>query len=713
MRGGMPNKAIADGVGRVFTPPWNKKRLPPNSPHAVRHAAAVNAVAAHTASAEVPPSPARGCGERWKRPAHAEEARSPLSPQRGAAERGLAHEVEARDSRAPALKPYPIMSLSTQMAQVSSPAKPDFSPSTIGVGQRRRVCAAIEGLAEKWDVCSAAVPCFQAVRGILAAHKDRDAMLQMIVPALSSRAKAFVMSGPADPALPGSHVPPRQQPPAAAAPEPADGAAGSSGRPGAPCMEGTRVFVGELQLLLQSMLELDQGTAEAAALTSHIAALRATLQSGGRTQPSAAPSLPPASDGAQSAAMLHEQLRQAHAARDDASARHSAAQELLAHKDALLEEAHTDSQQLSEQVSRTCAQVAQLTEKLHAMGEKAREQELVHQQQMSSAHMQQQQLQEECSALQRALDASLLERDALEKAAAFLMSPSHQKNRMVLASQLDDARNAHSELAATSAALEQEAKRGREEIAALQARVRELEEEVAKPDISEETRRQQERVRQLETEAESARCTLARLQQELEQEQVARREADGRMRESHAHSLQDHGGQPDGALKEEVETLKREVAQCRQERERIVADGARMREELDKAQRDKKALESAAAFLMSPSHQKGRMQLAGDLEEALSKQRMLAEREQELCDQVERLEEALRRSVLEVEEERGLAEDSRERVRELEEELEAVVGEGRERERERGELHGEVAKLQKRLREEEEKVTLTRVCLRV
>jgi hypothetical protein len=44
----MPNKALVDGVGRVCTPPWNKKRLPPGSPNEVRHAAAVNAAAADT-----------------------------------------------------------------------------------------------------------------------------------------------------------------------------------------------------------------------------------------------------------------------------------------------------------------------------------------------------------------------------------------------------------------------------------------------------------------------------------------------------------------------------------------------------------------------------------------------------------------------------------------------------------------------------------------
>jgi len=57
-----------------------------------------------------------------------------------------------------------------------------------------------------------------------------------------------------------------------------------------------------------------------------------------------------------------------------------------------------------------------------------------------------------------------------------------------------------------------------------------------------------------------------------------------------------------------------------------------------------------------------------------------------------------------VEEQRVLAEDARERVKELEEELEAVVGDLREREREREDLRRELAKGEARLREEEEKV---------
>ena len=48
-------------------------------------------------------------------------------------------------------------------AQVMSPAKPDFSPSTIATGQRRRLCAALEGLAEKHSVCAASMLSFQVI----------------------------------------------------------------------------------------------------------------------------------------------------------------------------------------------------------------------------------------------------------------------------------------------------------------------------------------------------------------------------------------------------------------------------------------------------------------------------------------------------------------------------------------------------------------------
>jgi hypothetical protein len=97
------------GVARVFTPPWNKKRLPPGSPHGTRHAAAVNAAAANAASC---------MAEASRTHAGAEGARSPLSPQRGPYERGLAHATLMGADRAPSRMGYPVVSLSTQMAQV-------------------------------------------------------------------------------------------------------------------------------------------------------------------------------------------------------------------------------------------------------------------------------------------------------------------------------------------------------------------------------------------------------------------------------------------------------------------------------------------------------------------------------------------------------------------------------------------------------------------
>lgn len=110
-----PAGAPADGgVARVFTPPWNKKRLPPGSPHGTRHAAAVNAAAANAAAAN-----AAGCMAAASRThAGAEGARSPLSPQRGPCERGFAHATLTGADRALSRTGFPVVSLSTQMAQV-------------------------------------------------------------------------------------------------------------------------------------------------------------------------------------------------------------------------------------------------------------------------------------------------------------------------------------------------------------------------------------------------------------------------------------------------------------------------------------------------------------------------------------------------------------------------------------------------------------------
>ena len=110
----MMPKSIADGVGRVFTPPWNKKRLPPNSPHGVRHAAAVHAAVA--AEKNSPQSSAR-IRDQLKQ-SDEDESRSPLSPQRDIGERGLAHSADIAAARGHMHKAYPIVSLSTQMAQV-------------------------------------------------------------------------------------------------------------------------------------------------------------------------------------------------------------------------------------------------------------------------------------------------------------------------------------------------------------------------------------------------------------------------------------------------------------------------------------------------------------------------------------------------------------------------------------------------------------------
>ena len=57
--------------------------------------------------------------------------------------------------------------------QVMSPAKPDFSPSA-GMGQRRRLCAVLEGIAEKHDVCYAAMQSFQVCNTACSPLTDSD-----------------------------------------------------------------------------------------------------------------------------------------------------------------------------------------------------------------------------------------------------------------------------------------------------------------------------------------------------------------------------------------------------------------------------------------------------------------------------------------------------------------------------------------------------------
>ena len=61
----------------------------------------------------------------------------------------------------------------------------------------------------------------------------------------------------------------------------------------------------------------------------------------------------------QSLAALREDLKEAVNSRNDAKTRHLNAQDLLSHKDTLLEQAGVETQHLSDQVSRTCSQVCE------------------------------------------------------------------------------------------------------------------------------------------------------------------------------------------------------------------------------------------------------------------------------------------------------------------------------------------------------------------
>ena len=326
------------GVGRVYTPPWNKKKLPPASPNATRHAAAINATVASASFVTFaqPLSPAQAFANK------AEHARSPLSPQRDASDRGLAHAADVAGARGRTLSMYPVVSLSTQLAQVMSPAKPDFSPTTLGAGQRRRLCAAIEGLAEKYEVCSAAIPSFQTVQVILRAHKDQ--LFESVMPSLSVRAKAFL--SPSSVSSSQQRLDVQQQlRDCDTAPVQATVSSSSSGRPGGACMEGSRVFVCELQQLLNSIRELEIGKGMHYKLDSHVETLYSTLNSSKSSScaPKQGEHVLSLSDTVDTIA-LEQELAKALTALNDAKAREFAAQDRMAHKDKMLEEAAAEKQ---------------------------------------------------------------------------------------------------------------------------------------------------------------------------------------------------------------------------------------------------------------------------------------------------------------------------------------------------------------------------------
>ena len=322
-------------------------------------------------------------------------------------------------------------------AQVMSPAKPDFSPSS-GMGQRRRLCAVLEGIAEKHDICQAAMHSFQVGNTLVplaavgsahrspTAHADhhsnshlglpqtvhavleafKDPIIKSVVPALSARAKDFLPSSPR-----------------ATAAQPA--AAGASARPGGACMEGSRVFANELQQLLLSLGELDIGVNMAPALHAHAEAMKVALHGTSCSSPLSAaqegqqapsPPLYPSSSAEfhaslsaskraaaaaeQSLACLQGELQAALAARNEAA-------EMLALKDALLQEAHGETTHMTEQMSRTCAQVALLSQNLQAMADLAGQKDVAHQAQVAALEEEQDRASSECARLQvrnRALD---------------------------------------------------------------------------------------------------------------------------------------------------------------------------------------------------------------------------------------------------------------------------------------------------------------------
>eukprot|EP00960_Hanusia_phi_P028564 747475-Hanusia_phi.AAC.1 len=116
-----------------------------------------------------------------------------------------------------------VISLSTQFGQVSSPAKPEFSPT---VSHRRRVCAIIEGLAEKQAISFAAVQAIQTINAMLEQSDFVEA--EKLKTSLSDRAKHMFFPKLVSPYKEFS-------------------------RKNGVCMEGSRIFVCEVQQLLHSM----------------------------------------------------------------------------------------------------------------------------------------------------------------------------------------------------------------------------------------------------------------------------------------------------------------------------------------------------------------------------------------------------------------------------------------------------------------------------
>ena len=159
-------------------------------------------------------------------------------------------------------------------------------------------------------------------------------------------------------------------------------------------MEGSRVFVCELQQLLNSIRELEIGKGVHYKLDSHVETLYSTLNSSKSSScaPKQGEQILSLSDTVDTIA-LEQELAKALTALNDAKTREFAAEDRMAQKDKMLEEAAAEKQErnyliywykitttdaayllqlLADQVSCTCAQVEKLTERLHAMGEMVR-----------------------------------------------------------------------------------------------------------------------------------------------------------------------------------------------------------------------------------------------------------------------------------------------------------------------------------------------------
>ena len=412
-------RSNTDRITRVFTPPWNK-RMAPSLPHEKRIAAAANISGITASEAAAAASGAQLERDDAQHPKAAqltavdEAERRPLSPQSRSCNQDTSDCSQCSDGQEHSMRCFPVVSLSTQMAQVSSPARPGFSPVLGGVlGQRRRLSAALEGLAEKYDVSMACLNSFEAVKAIIATHADL-LLVTTNGPGLSMRAQALLceLQQHRDPCLVNTSVRSRN----------------SSDQ----CMEGSCIFVCELQQLLHSLRDLDISPHLVRKLDNHVERLRSTLQAS-FSKPLAVPftsspsALSPqhlsptcmhatadakqpvpcsAECGArteQRVAALEHQVRTQGKELQEALVAAADAQALLTHKDQLLELSGQETKDLSEQVSRSCSEVERLSDKLRTVAKQARDKDAAHKDELQHLNAELTSLQEEHKRLEVAL----------------------------------------------------------------------------------------------------------------------------------------------------------------------------------------------------------------------------------------------------------------------------------------------------------------------